>query len=94
VKAQPGDKTEATMHSDDDRFNLTMTIPTSTVREQRLTVGDAIDIDRVGDAGYTVRKGTATLGMEMAAATHMALDGMDDEVALIARSGQVCPSAG
>lgn len=63
MKAQSGDKTEATMHSDDGRFDLTMTIPTATVREQRLTVGDAIDIDRIGDAGYTVKKGAATLGV-------------------------------
>ena len=63
LKAQPGDKTEAKMHSDDGRFDLTMTVPTATVREQRLTVGDAIDIDRIGDAGYAVRKGTATLGV-------------------------------
>lgn len=63
LKDQPGGKTEAKMHCDDGKFDLTMTVLTPTARAQRLTAGDMLDIDRVGDTGYVVKKGAATIGV-------------------------------
>jgi hypothetical protein len=63
LKEQPEGKTQAQMKCDDGKFNLTMTVQTPTVREQRLAVGDVLDIDRVGTAGYVVKKGPATIGV-------------------------------
>jgi hypothetical protein len=63
VKEQGGGKTEANMVCDDGKIKLTMTAPTPAVREQRLAVGDMLDIDRIGKAGYVVKKGQATIGV-------------------------------
>lgn len=63
LKDQPGGKTEARLHCDDGKFDLTMTVLTLTVRTQRLAAGDTLDIDRVGDTGYVVRKDGATIGV-------------------------------
>ena len=63
VKEQGGGKTEAEMMCDDGKVKLTMTVPAQATREQRLAVGDLLDIDRVGKAGYVVRKGQATIGV-------------------------------
>jgi hypothetical protein len=63
LKDQPGGKTEAKMRCDDGKLDLTMTILTPTARAQRLAAGDVLDIDRVGDTGYVVRKGSATIGV-------------------------------
>jgi hypothetical protein len=63
LKDQPGGKTEARMHCDDGKFDLMMTVLTPTVRAQRLAAGDLVDIDRVGDVGYVVRKDGTTIGV-------------------------------
>jgi hypothetical protein len=63
VKEGNGGKTETEMLCDDGKRKLTMTIPTKAVREQRLAIGDQVDIDRVGKAGYVVKKGPATIGV-------------------------------
>ena len=63
VKEGSGGKTEAEMLCDDGKRKLTMTVPTKAVHEQRLAIGDQLDIDRVGKAGYVVRKGPATIGV-------------------------------
>ena len=63
VKEGTGGKTETEMLCDDGKRKLTMTIPTKAVREQRLAIGDQVDIDRVGKAGYVVKKGQAAIGV-------------------------------
>lgn len=63
VNEQPGGKTDVGMKSEDGKFKLAMTVLTPAARTQRLAAGDRLDIDRVGKTGYTVRKGTATIGV-------------------------------
>jgi len=65
VKEGAGGKTETEMLCDDGKrkLTMTMTIPTKAVHEQRLAIGDQVDIDRVGKAGYVVKKGQAAIGV-------------------------------
>jgi hypothetical protein len=63
VKDQKDGRTETEMQCDDGKRKLTMTVPTRTAHEQRLAVGDQVDVDRVGKAGYVVKKGQAAIGV-------------------------------
>lgn len=63
VKEQPGGKTEAKLHCDDGKLDLTMTILTPTAHAQHLAAGDTVDIERIGATGYAVRKDGTTIGV-------------------------------
>lgn len=79
TQAQPkGDKTALELHSDDKRMKLDMEIETQVAQAQRVEVGDSIDIDAIGNTGYAVRKGEATIALlaePAAGATHSAVRG-------------------
>ncbi|QNA87797.1 hypothetical protein G4G28_03680 [Massilia sp. Dwa41.01b] len=58
-----GRNTTVRMCSDDDKVTLDMNVPAATARTHALQAGDALEMERVGKAGFAVRKGQATVGV-------------------------------
>lgn len=58
-----GKQTALELHSDDHQLKLDMAIQTNIAQAEQIKVGDRIDIDPVGKAGYTVKKGAATIAL-------------------------------
>ena len=60
---EDGGKTAMTLHSEDQQLQIDVAIDTQVARREGLQVGDAIDIDPVGKAGYVMRKDKATIAL-------------------------------
>ncbi|MEM8513480.1 hypothetical protein RCH14_002810 [Massilia sp. MP_M2] len=58
-----GDKTALELHSDDKQLKIDMAIQTRIAQKEALKVGDRIDIEAIGKAGYVVKKGKATVAL-------------------------------
>jgi hypothetical protein len=58
-----GDKTAVQLDSDDGQLTLDMTIQTRIVQNEGVKVGDPVNIEAIGRAGYIVEKGQGTLAL-------------------------------
>jgi len=64
TEVQPqGRNTTVKLCSDDDKVALDMNVPTAAANTHALHAGDALEMERVGKAGFAVRKGQATVGV-------------------------------
>ena len=62
VKTQ-GANTAVQLCSDDDKVKLAMQVPTATARTHGLQPRDVLAVEAVGQAGFLVKKGEATVGV-------------------------------
>lgn len=60
---QDGDKTAVQLDSDDGQLTLDMTIQTRIVQNEQVRVGDPLNVEPIGRAGYIVKKGQGTLAL-------------------------------
>lgn len=58
-----GDKTALELHSDDKLLKIDMAVQTQVAQNAQLKVGDRVEIDKVGQAGYIVKKGKNTIAL-------------------------------
>ena len=58
-----GDKTALELHSDDKQLKIDMAIQNRIAQNEAIKVGDRIDIEAVGKAGYVVKKGKSTIAV-------------------------------
>lgn len=64
TEVQPqGQNTTVQICSDDKQVRLDMKVPAATANTHALRAGDALEMERVGKAGFAVRKGATTIGV-------------------------------
>lgn len=71
TKVHPqGAKTALELRSMNEGLKMEIAVATATARSQAVQVHDALDIEAVGQAGYTVRKGAKTIGILSSGMVH------------------------
>ncbi|MGJ9420680.1 hypothetical protein ACHAC9_23450 [Massilia sp. CMS3.1] len=58
-----GGKTALVLRSGDKDMKIDMAVATAAARAQHLQVRDQLDIEPIGQTGYTVKKGQTTIGV-------------------------------
>mgnify|MGYP000880830774 CR=1 FL=1 len=58
-----GDKTALELRSDDRKMKIAMAMDTRLAQREQVRVGDRIDLEAVGETGYTVKKGEVTIAL-------------------------------